>query len=87
MARVPVYLPKYGMTMTEAVIVSWHVREGEDVAQGAPLVTVETEKVNTDVEAPASGKLVEVRFGEDATVPVGEVIAYVETPAGEAGAP
>jgi pyruvate dehydrogenase E2 component (dihydrolipoamide acetyltransferase) len=78
MAREPIYMPKYGMTMTEGIITEWHFREGDDVNEGDALLTVETEKVDTDIEAPVSGKLVGVRFDVDAEVPVGEIIAYIE---------
>ena len=78
MAREAVYMPKYGMTMTEGVIVEWHVQEGDHVNAGDPLLTVETEKVDTDIEAPVSGTLVEVRYAVNAEVPVGEIIAYIE---------
>jgi len=78
MAREAIYMPKYGMTMTEGLITEWHFKEGDDVKEGDALLTVETEKVDTDIEAPASGKLVGVRFDVDAEVPVGEIIAYIE---------
>jgi pyruvate dehydrogenase E2 component (dihydrolipoamide acetyltransferase) len=78
MARAAIYMPKYGMTMTEGIITEWHVQEGETVQEGDALLTVETEKVDTQIEAPVSGTLVEVRYAEDAEVPVGEIIAYIE---------
>jgi pyruvate/2-oxoglutarate dehydrogenase complex dihydrolipoamide acyltransferase (E2) component len=43
MPLTPVYLPKFDMTMTEGLIVTWHVREGDPVQEGQPLLTVETE--------------------------------------------
>ena len=52
--------------------------EGDEVSAGDALLTVETEKVDTYIEAPVSGTLVEVRYGVDAEVPVGEIIAYIE---------
>jgi pyruvate/2-oxoglutarate dehydrogenase complex dihydrolipoamide acyltransferase (E2) component len=78
MAREAIYMPKYGMTMTEGIITEWHFQEGDAVNEGDALVTVETEKVDTDIEAPVSGKLVGVRYEVDAEVPVGEIIAYIE---------
>jgi len=78
MAKHPIYMPKFGMTMTEGIIVAWHVAEGDAVAQGDPLFTVETEKVDTDVEAPASGVLVDVEYEVDDEVPVGEIVAYID---------
>jgi pyruvate dehydrogenase E2 component (dihydrolipoamide acetyltransferase) len=78
MAREAIYMPKYGMTMTEGIITEWHFKEGDEVAEGDALLTVETEKVDTDIEAPVSGKLVGIRYEVDAEVPVGEIIAYIE---------
>ena len=78
MAREAIYMPKYGMTMTEGIITEWHFQEGDEVSAGDALLTVETEKVDTDIEAPVSGTLVEVRYGVDSEVPVGEIIAYIE---------
>lgn len=79
MALIPVYMPKYGMTMTEGLIVEWMVAEGDSVEQGKPLFSVETEKAVSDVDAPASGTLVEVLFEVDSEAPVGAVVAYIET--------
>ena len=53
MAKEPVYMPKFGMTMTEAEIVEWYVEQGQEVAQGDPLLGIETEKTSVDIEAPA----------------------------------
>ena len=78
MAREPIYMPKFGMTMTEGVIAQWLKKEGDRVVQGEPLLTVETEKVDTDIEAPASGTLVSIQYEAGDEAPVGEIIAYIE---------
>jgi pyruvate/2-oxoglutarate dehydrogenase complex dihydrolipoamide acyltransferase (E2) component len=78
MALHSVYMPKFGMTMTHAVITQWHKQEGETIQQGEPLLSVETEKVNVDIEAPASGTLVEISYEVDTEVEVGAVVAYIE---------
>ena len=79
MALEPVYMPKFGMTMTEGIIVAWHCQEGERIAEGAPLLTVETEKVDSEINAPVSGILVDVRYQIDDEAPVGEIIAHIDT--------
>jgi pyruvate dehydrogenase E2 component (dihydrolipoamide acetyltransferase) len=76
--REPIYMPKFGMTMTEGLILTWHKQEGDAVRQGDPLFTVQTEKVDTDVEAPISGILVGVQYEAGDEAPVGEIIAYIE---------
>lgn len=79
MALEPVYMPKFGMTMEAGVIVEWLVAEGQRVVEGQPIVVIETEKVSTELEAPASGLVMEIACAVDDEVPVGQVIAYIET--------
>lgn len=77
MARTPIYMPKFGMTMTEAYIAEWYVKEGQQVEKGDPLLAIETEKANADIEAPADGFIAEIKYKQDDTAPVGEIIGYV----------
>jgi pyruvate dehydrogenase E2 component (dihydrolipoamide acetyltransferase) len=70
-------MPKMGMTMEEGTIVEWKKREGEFVQKGEIILEIMTNKVNIEVEAPASGYLKILRE-VDEVVPVGEVIALVE---------
>ena len=72
-------MPKFGMTMTEGLIVAWHKNEGDAVNEGDILFTVQTEKVDTDVEAPASGILVSIQYEAGDEAAVGEIIAYIES--------
>lgn len=52
-----VIMPKLGMTMTAGTLVCWHKQNGETVTAGEPLCEVETDKLNSDIEAEASGIL------------------------------
>ncbi len=79
MSLIPIYMPKFGMTMEEGLIVEWLVAEGDSVAEGDGIVVIETEKVSTEVEAPAGGVVVELSCEADDEVPVGEVIGYIES--------
>lgn len=79
MALQPIYMPKFGMTMTEGIIVQWHKREGDAIAAGEPLVTVQTEKVDTEIEAPVAGTVAALLFQVDDEAPVGSIIAQLET--------
>jgi pyruvate dehydrogenase E2 component (dihydrolipoamide acetyltransferase) len=72
-----VIMPKLGFTMTESTIVQWIKGEGDYVEQGEPIAEVTTDKVNMEVEAPASGTLAGLKYKEGDTVPVTEVIAYI----------
>ncbi len=79
MALIPIYMPKFGMTMEEGLIVEWLVAEGDTIAEGDGIVVIETEKVSAEVEAPAAGVVVELSCEVDDEVPVGQVIGYIES--------
>ncbi|CAN5429746.1 hypothetical protein BH10CHL1_BH10CHL1_17190 [soil metagenome] len=76
--REPIYMPKFGLTMTQGLIVEWHKQEGDSVNEGDALLTVETEKVDTDINAPMSGTLTGIQYEAGDEAPVGEIIAYIE---------
>lgn len=78
MAQHPIYMPKFGMTMTEGIIVQWHKQVGDAISVGEPLVTVQTEKVDTEIESPVDGVVAELNYAVDDEAPVGEVIAVIE---------
>ena len=70
-----VVLPKWGMSMQEGVISSWLVAVGDVVVEGQSLASVETEKVEAEVEAASAGTITELLVAEGETVEVGSVIA------------
>jgi pyruvate dehydrogenase E2 component (dihydrolipoamide acetyltransferase) len=73
---VPVYIPKLGMTMSEATIVGWNVAEGEFLEKESIVLTIETEKVTWNIPADASGFLhILVEKGNIAKV--GEVVGQI----------
>jgi 2-oxoglutarate dehydrogenase E2 component (dihydrolipoamide succinyltransferase) len=72
-----VTLPKWGMTMQEATITEWLVAVGDTVAEGQPIVRIESDKVETDVESPGSGTLSEIVVAEGDDAEVGAVIARI----------
>ena len=73
-----VVLPKWGVSMTEATVVCWHRQGGEQVAEGEALVDVETDKVETTIDSPASGRVAEICVAAGETVPVGTLLAVIE---------
>jgi pyruvate dehydrogenase E2 component (dihydrolipoamide acetyltransferase) len=77
--RVRLKMPKFGLTMTEGTIVEWRKAAGEPVRAGEILLVVETDKAEVEVEAPASGTLLEIIGAEKTVYPVGEVIAVLDT--------
>lgn len=76
----PVIMPKFGMAQEEATILRWYKEVGERVEKGEPLLEVQTDKVSMDVEAPADGVLLKVKFEPNQVVPVTVVIAYLGEP-------
>ena len=50
-------MPKLGLTMEAGTIISWHVADGAEVTAGMAVLAIETDKVESDVEASASGRL------------------------------
>lgn len=79
-----VVMPKLGLTMTEAKIVRWHKQEGEHVAKGELLFTLETEKATLEIEAPTDG-ILHILVPVGATVPVNEPIAVLSGGPGDKG--
>ena len=74
----PILLPKAGMNMVEATVVSWHRSPGDRVEAGEPVVDVETDKVELQVEAPVAGVLREILVGIDEDAPVGAILGLIE---------
>jgi pyruvate/2-oxoglutarate dehydrogenase complex dihydrolipoamide acyltransferase (E2) component len=79
MAAIEIRIPKLGMDTTEAFISKWLVEEGSVIAVGTPLVELESEKVTFAYESEVAGKLVRILVAEGETVPVGEIVAVVES--------
>jgi len=76
-------LPRIGHSMTEATIVAWHVKAGDTVKSGQPIVTIETDKAEYEVEAPADGVLSEPAVRETDVAAVGALLGWIVAP-GEA---
>lgn len=75
-----VTMPKMGFDMVEGKLLRWLKKVGDPVKAGEPLAEIETEKVNIEFEAPASGVLKAVLIEEGTTVPVGTPIAIIGAP-------
>ena len=71
-----IYLVKVGMSMTEGVVEEWYIADGAQVEPGEMLYRLETEKVNLDVDAEASGTVKHL-VGEGVTMEPGDVIGYI----------
>lgn len=75
-------MPKLGLTMTEGQVAEWRRAPGEAFAAGEVLVVIETDKIASEVEAPAAGRLLEIVVPAGQTVPVGAVLARWQPLAG-----
>jgi len=75
--QVKVKMPKWG-EMTEGTVGEWLKKEGDLVKEGEGLVMIETEKINTEMESPASGKLLKIFVKEFETVKIGTLLAVIE---------
>lgn len=71
-------MPKLGLTMTEGTLIEWPIAVGASFAQGAVCAVVETDKVASEIEAPAAGRLLKILVPAGETVPVGSVLAEWE---------
>lgn len=72
-----VTLPELGEEIEDVTISRWLVKEGQQVNAGDPLLEIATDKVDTEVPAPASGTLLSIRFGEGEIVELDAVIAVI----------
>lgn len=77
-----VQMPQLGETVTEGTITRWLKQVGDRVEVDEPLFEVSTDKVDSEVPAPASGVLAEIRVPEGETVTVGTVLAVIGDAAG-----
>lgn len=86
MAIVDLVMPKMGESIMEATILKWHKQPGDSVEMDETILEIATDKVDSEVPSTAEGTIKEVLFNVDDVVPVGEVIARIETEGGSAAA-
>src|SRR5271166_4003183 len=75
---VDVTLPQLGESVSEGTISKWLVREGQAVTKDQPLVSIATDKADSDLPAPATGRVAKLLAAEGDVVPVKTVIAQIE---------
>lgn len=74
---IEVTLPDLGEEVEDVTISRWLVKEGQRVSAGDPLLEIATDKVDTEISAPASGTVLSLRFGEGEIVDLKAVIALI----------
>jgi len=79
MARYEFKLPDIGEGIAEAEIVAWHVKVGDRVEEDQQLADMMTDKATVEMESPVAGKVVELAGEVGDQVPIGSVLAVIET--------
>src|SRR3954451_13692761 len=77
-ATVQIEMPEMGESVTEGIVLEWHVAVGDFVNEGDTVVEVSTDKVDAEVPAPADGVITKLLVAVDDEVPVGAALAEME---------
>jgi len=70
-------LPDLGEGLTEGEIARWLVAEGDEIAEDAPLVEIQTDKTTVEIPSPAAGVVARILVAEGDVVPVGTVLVVI----------
>ncbi|SFN27026.1 2-oxoglutarate dehydrogenase E2 component (dihydrolipoamide succinyltransferase) [Chitinophaga sp. YR627] len=81
MAIVELVMPKMGESIMEATILRWHKKPGDQVRADETVLEIATDKVDSEVPSIADGEITEILYAENDVVPVGTVIARINTTA------
>lgn len=79
-------MPKMGESITEGTIIKWLKNVGDLVEKDEIVLEISTDKVDSEIPVPVSGKIIELLGKENETIEVGNVIARIETEASETDA-
>lgn len=77
--RVEMVMPQMGESITEGTVLKWTKKVGDLVKRDENVLEISTDKVDSEIPSPAAGRIVELLAKEGETVPVGQVIAILET--------
>jgi 2-oxoglutarate decarboxylase len=84
-ATLQIQMPEMGESVTEGIVLEWHVAAGDFVKEGDTVVEVSTDKVDAEVPAPADGVITKLIAAVDDEVPVGAPLAEMEPGEGDGG--
>jgi len=79
MAKVELIMPKMGESIVEATILNWVKNIGDEVDEDETILEIATDKVDSEIPSPVSGKIVELLYQVDDIVEIGKVIAIIQT--------
>ena len=82
-ATVQIEMPEMGESVTEGIVLEWHVAEGDFVNEGDTVVEISTDKVDAEVPAPLAGVITKLLASVDDEVPVGAPLAEMDPGEGE----
>src|SRR5450631_3015179 len=82
-----VTMPQLGETVADGTVTKWFKSVGDTVAKGEALFEVSTDKVDTEIPAPANGVITAILVNEGATVDVGTILAVIDDGTSETTAP
>ncbi len=74
-----VSLPKLGDTSDEVLVIEWIREVGDQVKEGDPLVLVETDKTEVEIESPHAGTITEVLAASDSEISTGDPLCIIES--------
>jgi 2-oxoglutarate decarboxylase len=86
-ATLQITMPEMGESVTEGIVLEWHVAEGDFVNEGDTVVEVSTDKVDAEVPAPTSGTITKLVAAVDDEVPVGQALAEMAPGDGSSDGP
>src|SRR3989304_6016507 len=72
-----VVMPQLGETVAEGTVIRWYKKVGDAIKVDEALFDVETDKVSTEIPAPASGVIAEILVAEGTTAKVGTRLAVI----------
>jgi 2-oxoisovalerate dehydrogenase E2 component (dihydrolipoyl transacylase) len=84
MARYEFKLPDIGEGIAEAEIVAWHVKVGDTIGEDQQIADMMTDKATVEMESPVAGKVLELAGEVGDQIPIGSVLAVIETEGAEA---
>ena len=87
MSLVDLVMPKLGESIMEATILKWYKNVGDTIQLDETLLDIATDKVDSEVPSTAAGIIKEILFETNSVVPIGTVIARIQTAGGETTTP
>ncbi len=79
MSTFDIIMPKLGESIQEATIIRWFKKVGDQIKEEESLLEIATDKVDSEIPSPVDGVVVKLLFDEGSVVPVGKIIAVVNT--------